>query len=142
MIRQDSTYYVFATGRGIAVWSSPDMKSWTRLAPVFDSAPAWAGDVVPRFRNREWAPDISLHHGTYYLYYAVSALGKNTSAIGVATSRTHDPHDPAFKWVDHSIVVESVPGRDLWNAIDPNSSWTPMGRRGSRSARSGRASSW
>lgn len=120
MIREGGTYYVFATGRGIAVWSSPDMKNWTRSAPVFDSAPAWTHQVVPRFRNDEWAPDISLHHGTYYLYYAVSAFGRNTSAIGVATNRTLDPHDPRFKWVDHGIVVESVPGRDLWNAIDPN----------------------
>ncbi len=120
MIRQNGTYYVFATGRGIAVWSSPDMKHWERMAPVFDAAPAWARRVVPDFRNREWAPDVRLHDGMYYLYYAISAFGKNTSAIGVATNRTLDPHDPAFEWVDHGIVVESVPGRDLWNAIDPN----------------------
>jgi len=120
MIRQDSTYYVFATGPGITVWSSPDMKDWTHLAPVFDSAPAWTHEVVPRFRNGEWAPDIAFHDGTYYLYYAVSAFGRNTSAIGVATNKTLDPDDPDFHWVDHGMVIESVPGRDLWNAIDPN----------------------
>jgi arabinan endo-1,5-alpha-L-arabinosidase len=56
----------------------------------------------------------------YYLYYAVSAFGKNTSAIGVATNKTLDPSDKNFNWIDHGEVIESVPGRDLWNAIDPN----------------------
>ena len=127
MIRQEGTYYVFGTGRGITVWSSPDMKDWTRLAPVFDSAPAWASEVAPRFRDGEWAPDISLHDGTYYLYYAVSAFGLNTSAIGVATNKTLNPDDPDFGWVDHGIVVQSVPGRDLWNAIDPNLAFDAAG---------------
>jgi arabinan endo-1,5-alpha-L-arabinosidase len=25
-----------------------------------------------------------------------------------------------YQWIDHGKVVQSVPGRDLWNAIDPN----------------------
>jgi arabinan endo-1,5-alpha-L-arabinosidase len=120
MIRQDSRYYLFSTGPGIAVWSSEDMENWQREDPVFGETPTWAGSVVPGFRNFEWAPDISYHDGTYYLYYSVSAFGKNTSAIGVATNSTLHPDDPAFKWVDHGPVVESVPGRDMFNAIDPN----------------------
>ncbi|MFZ0430972.1 MAG: arabinan endo-1,5-alpha-L-arabinosidase [Acidobacteriota bacterium] len=120
MIRQDGTYYLFCTGRGISVFSSPDLKDWTAQAPVFAAAADWTQEVVPGFRNHEWAPDISFHNGRYYLYYSVSAFGKNTSAIGVATNVTLNPQDPAFKWVDHGPVVESVPGRDLWNAIDPN----------------------
>ena len=56
----------------------------------------------------------------YYLYYSVSAFGRNNSAIGVATNETLLSTDPKFKWVDHGIVVQSVAGRDLWNAIDPN----------------------
>ncbi|WP_347158374.1 family 43 glycosylhydrolase [Pontibacter chitinilyticus] len=75
---------------------------------------------MPGFENHIWAPDISYHNGQYYLYYSVSAFAKNTSAIGVATNKTLHPNDPNFKWVDHGIVVESVPGRDMWNAIDPN----------------------
>ena len=27
---------------------------------------------------------------------------------------------PDFKWVDHGAVIQSVPNRDNWNAIDPN----------------------
>ena len=25
-----------------------------------------------------------------------------------------------FKWIDHGKVIQSVPNRDFWNAIDPN----------------------
>jgi arabinan endo-1,5-alpha-L-arabinosidase len=120
LIRQDSTYYLFATGRGIAVWSSPDRVHWKREAPVFASAPTWAGTVVPDFKNHVWAPDISYHDGTYYLFYSVSTFGKNTSAIGLATNRTLHPTDPAYRWEDQGIIVQSVPGRDDFNAIDPN----------------------
>jgi arabinan endo-1,5-alpha-L-arabinosidase len=120
MIKQDDTYYVFATGRGVSVLSSTDMKNWKREAPVFAEAPAWVSEVVPGFRNSEWAPDISYHDGLYYLYYAVSAFGRNTSAIGLVTNRTLHPDDPNFAWVDRGMVVESVPGRDMFNAIDPN----------------------
>ena len=58
--------------------------------------------------------------GLYYLYYSVSAFGKNTSCIGVATNKTLHPSSPDYKWTDHGKVIQSVPGRDMWNAIDPN----------------------
>ncbi|GAB2781230.1 arabinan endo-1,5-alpha-L-arabinosidase [Rhabdobacter roseus] len=121
LIRQDSLYYLFCTGRGIGVWSSPDLKTWKREPPVFEEPPAWAEQAVPGFRrNHIWAPDISYHAGTYYLYYSISAFGKNTSCIGLATNVTLHPTDPAYRWTDHGKVLESVPGRDQWNAIDPN----------------------
>jgi arabinan endo-1,5-alpha-L-arabinosidase len=118
--RQGDTHYLFSTGPGIAVWSSRDLQNWERQPPVFPEAPVWATDINPEFRNHIWAPDIYEHEGTYYLYYSVSAFGRNTSAIGVATTPTLDRNDPAHRWVDHGIVVQSVPGRDLFNAIDPN----------------------
>lgn len=120
MIRQDSTYYIFCTGFGITVYSSKDMANWRREKPVFDKAPEWAVKAVPGYRGHTWAPDISRHNGMYYLYYSVSAFGKNTSCIGVATNKTLDPSSKDFKWVDHGKLIQSVPGRDLWNAIDPN----------------------
>ncbi len=119
MIHAGGTYYLFGTGRGIQVWSSPDLKEWTHLPPVFASPPAWAAKVAPGFQGDIWAPDISYHNGTYYVYFAVSAFGRNASAIGLATNRTLDPKDPKYHWVDHGVVVRSVPGRDMWNAIDP-----------------------
>jgi arabinan endo-1,5-alpha-L-arabinosidase len=120
MAREGDTYYLFCTGMGITVFSSPDMITWKPEKPVFEKAPEWAVSAVPGYRGHTWAPDISFHDGTYYLYYSVSAFGKNTSCIGVATNTTLNPDDPAFRWVDHGMVVQSVPGRDMWNAIDPN----------------------
>ena len=90
---------------------------------MFDSPPAWAVEAVPAFKGHIWAPDIAFHNGLYYLYYSVSAFGKNTSCIGVATSKTLDPKSSEYKWTDHGKVIESIPGRDLWNAIDPNLAW-------------------
>jgi arabinan endo-1,5-alpha-L-arabinosidase len=120
MIRENSTYYLFATGMGISVWSSPDMKNWKKEAPVFVSAPQWAVETIPTFKGHIWAPDISFFNGEYYLYYSVSAFGKNTSCIGLATNKTLKPTDPEFKWIDHGKVIQSIPGKTNWNAIDPN----------------------
>ena len=120
MIKHGNTYYLFSTGMGISVFSSTDLQHWKPEKAVFDLPPSWAVQAVPGFKGHIWAPDISFHNGLYYLYYSVSALGKNTSCIGVATNKTLDPQDKDFHWTDHGKVIESVPGRDLWNAIDPN----------------------
>ena len=120
MIRHENTYYVFHTGNGISVKSSKDMISWTEEKPVFENTPSWVLETIPSFEKSMWAPDIIFQDGIYYLYYSVSAFGRNTSAIGVATNTTLDPNDTEFRWVDRGKVVESVPGRDMWNAIDPN----------------------
>lgn len=120
MIKEGDTYYLFCTGWGVSVFSSKDMVNWKEEAPVFSKAPEWTETVVPGFRGHIWAPDIHRYDGKYYLYYSVSAFAKNTSAIGVATNVTLDPKHPDFQWEDQGIVVQSVPNRDLWNAIDPN----------------------
>jgi arabinan endo-1,5-alpha-L-arabinosidase len=120
MIKAGSQYYLFCTGEGITVFSSPDMKTWTRQKAVFDNPPAWALKTVSGFKGHIWAPDISYHAGKYYLYYSVSAFAKNTSCIGLATNTTLNPRDKNYQWIDHGKVIQSVPGRDMWNAIDPN----------------------
>jgi arabinan endo-1,5-alpha-L-arabinosidase len=120
MIKEGNTYYLFCTGKGISVFSSTDRKTWKTESPVFIEAPQWAVAAIPGFKGHIWAPDISFYNGEYYLYYSVSAFGKNTSAIGLATNKTLNAADKNYKWVDHGKVIQSVPGRDLWNAIDPN----------------------
>ena len=120
IIRQDSTFYIFCTGVGISVWSSHDMKNWKKEAPVFNTPPQWALNAVPGFKGHIWAPDITYHNGLYYLYYAVSAFGKNTSCIGLAVNKTLNSSSPFFKWIDKGKVIQSIPGRDMFNAIDPN----------------------
>jgi arabinan endo-1,5-alpha-L-arabinosidase len=50
----------------------------------------------------------------------VSAFGKNTSCIGVTINKTLDPTSTEYKWEDQGKVIQSIPGRDMWNAIDAN----------------------
>lgn len=120
MIKQNETYYMYCTGEGITCYSSKDLKEWKREPSVFSEKPVWTDTVVPDFKNHIWAPDIVFHNNIYYLYYSVSAFAKNTSAIGIATNTTLNANEKDYKWVDHGIVIQSVPNRDLWNAIDPN----------------------
>ena len=119
MIHEGGTFYLFGTGRGISVWSSKDRERWKKEPPVLAEPPAWTASVVPGFKGHTWAPDIVKRGDTFYLYYSVSAGGKITSAIGVATNKTLDSASKDFQWVDRGKVVQSIPYRDLWNAIDP-----------------------
>jgi len=121
-------YWVFYTGRGIPSYHSKDMVKWKHGPSVFTNAPAWAARAVPRNHwIYYWAPDI-IHPGDrYLLYYAVSSFGRNDSAIGLATNPTLDPADPAFKWSDQGLVVQST-GKDDFNAIDPAAVLDAQGR--------------
>lgn len=120
LIKQDSVYHLFCTGRGISAWSSADLQHWKAEPPVFATPPQWAMDAVPGFKGHIWAPDISYHDGLYYLYYSVSAFGKNTSCIGLVTNKTLDTASPNYLWTDHGKIIESIPTQTNWNAIDPN----------------------
>ncbi len=119
MAREGDSWYVFSTGPGITIYQSNDLVHWKWVGRAFEGEPGWARQVVPGFSGHLWAPDIFEKDGRYYLYYSVSAFGKNTSAIGVTVNQTLDPASPDYRWVDHGIVVQSVPNRDDWNAIDP-----------------------
>jgi len=118
MTKAGDTYYLFSTDPGIKFYSSKDRVTWTYVDRVFAGEPSWARHVAPGFNGHLWAPDILFHNGKFHLYYSVSAFGKNTSAIGLAINRTLDPKSPDYKWEDQGIVLQSVPNRDLWNAID------------------------
>jgi arabinan endo-1,5-alpha-L-arabinosidase len=120
MIKQDNSFYLFCTGKGITTMSSADMEKWKYEGPVFDSVPAWTRERIPDFIDHIWAPDISYHEGLYYLYYSISSFAKNTSCIGLATNSTLNRNDSHYRWKDRGVVIQSVPGRDQWNAIDPN----------------------
>lgn len=112
----DGRYYVFTTG--LTVMSSADLKTWRFEQRALPETPQWAVDKG--FRGMPWAPDIQYIDGKWYLYYSYSRFGKNTSAIGVAINKTLNPESPDFKWEDQGMIVESIPGRDEWNAIDAN----------------------
>ena len=117
---EDGKYYMFATGMGVSVKSSTDLKDWQREKPVLPAAPAWAIDSVPGYRGHTWAPDIINHNGLWHLYYSCSTFGKNGSAIGHAVNKTLDPTSPDFGWTDMGNVIVSHRNADHYNAIDPN----------------------
>ena len=66
-----------------------------------------------------WAPDVSYFNGQYHVYYNGSTLGSQQTVIGLATNTTLDYSDPAYKWIDRGLVLESKDGDDF-NALDPN----------------------
>ena len=118
MAKDGDTYYLFSSGPGITFYSSKDMKTWKLEGRVFPGDPSWAKGVASRFNGHVWAPDIIRHDGKYYLYYSVSSWGQNSSAIGLTINKTLHPDSPDYQWEDQGIVLQSVPNRDLWNAID------------------------
>ena len=63
MAKQGDTYYLFATGHGISVMSSKDLKNWKFEKPVFEKAPQWAVETVKGYNGHTWAPDIIFHNG-------------------------------------------------------------------------------
>jgi len=120
IVKCKDEFWVFYTGRGIPSFHSKDLVKWEPGPPVFRTAPEWIAAAVPENRNMSyWAPDV-IHLGDrYLLYYSVSSFGKITSAIGLASTPTLDPNDPAYHWTDHGIVVQSHEGGDF-NTIDPS----------------------
>ena len=97
---------------------SGDLLEWHGCGYVFAQLPAWICTGYPEVKDL-WAPDVSYFNGSYHLYYAVSVLGSQHSAIGLATNTTLDERDPRYRWVDHGPVITSRPGDDF-NAIDAN----------------------
>ncbi len=118
--RQGEVYYVFGTGRGITNLESDDMKMWRFAGGCIGDVPTSIQTAEPDARLDFWAPDIIFYDGLWHIFYSVSRFGKNKSTIGHATNVTLDRRDPAYEWRDHDAIISSVPGRDDWNAIDPN----------------------
>jgi arabinan endo-1,5-alpha-L-arabinosidase len=121
--RSAGAYWIFSTGvrrdDTIFIRRSADLHSWSFEGEVFDALPAWTAELEPRDRNI-WAPDISFFGGQWRLYYSVSSFGTNRSAIGLVENATLDPGSAGHAWIDCGKVIESRPGIDDWNAIDPH----------------------
>jgi arabinan endo-1,5-alpha-L-arabinosidase len=118
-VRDGDRYWLFHTGRGVGSLFSDDLVTWERGPSLVERPPAWVQDVVPRHRGDFWAPDVVRLSDRYCMYYSVSAFGKQTSAIGLASSPVLDPQDPRYRWTDHGIVVRTDETSDH-NAIDPS----------------------
>ncbi|KAI4294308.1 glycoside hydrolase family 43 protein [Schizophyllum commune Loenen D] len=105
-------YYVFATDEKIKIYTSSSLTGpWTRQGSVLPNC----SNIQLDGRCALWAPDVNYVDGQYVLYYSVSSVGSQNSAIGVATSPSMD----AGTWTDLGEVIRSNPG-DPFNAIDPN----------------------
>jgi arabinan endo-1,5-alpha-L-arabinosidase len=119
IIKCKDEFWVFRTGRGVPSWHSRDLAAWTPGPVIFTNAPPWVAETVPANRGMDfWAPDVACVDGRYLLYYSASSFGKCVSGIGLVTSPTLDPDDPACKWTDQGLVVASATNDDF-NAIDP-----------------------
>ncbi|KAJ6502271.1 glycoside hydrolase family 43 protein [Mycena sanguinolenta] len=106
-------YYVFSTGGGIAMFTSSALTGpWTSAGAVL---PSGCSIIGQNGNCNVWAPDVNYINGLYTVYYAISELGSQNSAIGVAQSSSM----AAGTWTDRGFVMDSVAG-DIYNAIDPN----------------------
>lgn len=116
---ENGSFYIFATGKGLPVYHSTNLVEWEKIGTVFDTpVPAWSKKAIPE-TDGIWAPDIVKLNDTYFVYYCVSSFGSQRSVIGVATNSTLDHTSPDYKWVDQGLVIESFPGKNDFNAIDP-----------------------
>ncbi|CAD7694852.1 unnamed protein product [Ostreobium quekettii] len=115
----ETVYYVAATGQGVKLLRSTDLKHWTQAGRVFDKrVPDWASRAVPGAQGI-WAPDLSYHNGLYYLYYSVSTFGSQHSVIGLAVNKSLDRESPDYRWEDRGQVIASDAADTDFNAIDP-----------------------
>jgi arabinan endo-1,5-alpha-L-arabinosidase len=119
VIQDHGRYYVFGTHQGITVRSSSDLLEWRREPPVFSEPPAWTWRVTFNDHVDFWAPDVIHINDKFFVYYAVSSWGKQTSAIGLVTSPTLDPTATNYAWTDGGMVIQSTNGSDF-NTIDPS----------------------
>src|ERR1700760_2045161 len=114
IIRQQTTYYAFSTDvagfaatGNLPIHCSQDKVNWIACGSVFPAGiPSWIKQQVPGVVGL-WAPDVSYFHGEYHVYYNGSTLHSQRTVIGLATNTTLDSSDPAYRWVDRGLVLDS-----------------------------------
>jgi arabinan endo-1,5-alpha-L-arabinosidase len=117
LIKDGSVYYLFHTGGRIPVKTSPDLTNWSNAGSAISSVPSWIAPAVPNNGGGDmWAPDISFRNGKFWLYYAVSSFGSQSSAIGLSTKTSL----ASGIWEDQGLVMTSKTFSVNDNAIDPN----------------------
>ncbi|CAN5551291.1 hypothetical protein BH11ARM2_BH11ARM2_16070 [soil metagenome] len=122
-------WFCFSTsGDGFGVVrTSKDLKAWTVLGPLLKEQPEW---LKARYKHRSiWAPDILVLGDKVRAYYCASEFGRNKSVIGMAECAHFDPAKPLEGWEDKGLVIESVPDKDTFNAIDPETLVDATGRQ-------------
>ena len=126
MIKDGDTYYLYIMYPGISIKESQDMVNWKSVGRVFPGGdPSWLAAEVPGYGI--WAPSAYRIGDLYYVYYCISTIGSQNSAIGVAVNTTLDIESPDFRWRDLGMVIRSHTG-DAYNCIDPNIIMDDSGR--------------
>lgn len=83
---KDRKLYAFATGGLIQRARSTDLVHWQGIGNALVAKPSWASN-----KNNFWAPHVSEHGGTYYLYFSAEQnAGSGSFCIGVATGSAPD----------------------------------------------------
>ncbi|HVW93462.1 MAG TPA: arabinan endo-1,5-alpha-L-arabinosidase [Devosia sp.] len=125
MIVVDGTYVAYYTGQeggiyrgAIRAKTSTDGVAWKDAGAIGKGLPAWVQPTLGVKPPNLWAPTVSRHGSSYFLYYAASIFGMNLSAIGLMTTSHLDPAHPGDGWTDQGLVLKSGIS-DKFNAIDP-----------------------
>jgi arabinan endo-1,5-alpha-L-arabinosidase len=120
IVKCGNEYFLYATG--MSMFRSTDLVNWRSGPSPITQQLSWTAQAVPGRANTNpgafWAPDVIKVKDKYFLFLSLSAFGVNTSGIGVLSSPTLNPDDPAYKWTDGGLVVMSKTSDD-YNAIDP-----------------------
>lgn len=129
IIRDGDRYYVYYTPQNFddGIWFkwSDDLETWRdplggpSANGIFSDAPPWVAVEKPNNDGTFWAPTVLEQNGEYRMYYSVSTIFTQESAIGLATNATLDYRDPSYEWVDRGMVIDSEVGYS-YNTIDPS----------------------
>jgi len=110
------TWFLFSTDPGLSIRTSTDRINWTLVGTVWATDQAtWTDQYTGTSNGPLWAPDCTIVNGVFYLYYAASSFGSQTSAVFLAKSTTGLPGS----WSDQGLVTSTTPANN-YNAIDAN----------------------
>ncbi len=108
----DGLYYAYATQGdrdgttiNVQVARSRDLVAWERLGDALPAKPSWASAT-----QDFWAPHVSEHAGTFYLYYSAKpdeALRDTTRGLCLAVATSRRPQGP---FVDIGRPLQCGPG--------------------------------
>lgn len=125
MVKVGSTYYLYSTHGLLHAHESADRTTFTDAGYALSTLPSWTSTYIGSSSDL-WAPDISYHSTAtypYWLYYAASTSGSETSAIGLAYSSTGAPDTftDSGAAILKSSATSSASDCAGANAIDPSS---------------------
>ena len=119
MIKVGTNYYLYSTHGTIHAHQSTDRSTFTDAGFALMTLPTWSNTYTGGSGDL-WAPDVSYHSAAtnpYWMYYAASTSGSQTSAIGLAYSSTGAPDS----FADSGAAIYTSSMCSGANAIDPSS---------------------